>query len=695
MTTNLSPEAPKLTKAPPSLGAGRSRAKRSNLIGFGILLVVIVVIPFVVTPSLMNIAVFTLIFALPAIGLNLLMGLAGQVSLGQAAFFAVGAYTHGILLTKYDVPGPLAALIAVVVAMLIALLVGLPLMRLRGHYLALATLGLGFIVMIAVRESEFTGRTTGIYGIERPEVFGLVISSNGLFFWFVAPFVIVALILALNLSRSRAGRALSAVNDSELAAECLGVSTYALRLKVLVVSAGLAGLGGVFYAYQVTIVSPEIANFHYSVEMLLMVVIGGLGSVWGALAGAFVVELLGEGLRDVIPLLIPNASGEVQLVGYGLVLIIVIILLPGGLHQAVTSLLKRRRSGADGGSGAKNSRRPAAATGSTSTGATSGATSPDDPGATSGAASGATSPDDPGATSPDAASTPKHAESADADADIASSLPTISTPLEPGEVILRISDLSKQYGGVTAVDHVSFDVPAGRILGLIGPNGAGKTTCFNMISGALAPTTGEVTFLGQTISGHKPHIAANRGLTRTFQNLQVFSSTDVLGNVYMGRYRLGRAGIVRGMLGLQGSEQRAHRDTATSILDAMRLGDVAGTEAASLPFGRQRMMEVCRALAAEPALLLLDEPMAGLSGHERDMLAGLLRSLRDAGLTIVLVEHDVAQVMSLADSVAVLDDGVLIAHGDPESVRNDPKVMKAYLGTDNVDEARSELEELS
>ena len=558
---------------------------------------------------MMNIAVFAMIFALPAIGLNLLMGLGGQVSLGQAAFFAVGGYTHAILLTKFHLPGLVAASAGVVAAMLVALLVGLPLMRLHGHYLALATLGLGFIVTIAVREWDFTGRTTGIYGIQRPVIFGITINNNGFFFWFVAPFVLARHHPGHQPHHSRAGRALSAINDSELAAESLGVSTYALRLKVFVLSAAFAGIGGVFYAYQVAIVSPETAGFEVSVELLLMVVIGGLGSVWGALAGAFLITLLGDGMRDLIPAIIPGATGEVQLLGYGIVLILAILLLPGGLHQAAVALWRR-----------------------------------------------VVVTDPPRRTPPvtdDGSEIP---------------LPKISTPLATGEPILTVSHLTKGYGGVVAVNDVSFSVPAGKILGLIGPNGAGKTTCFNIISGALAPTSGSVSFLGRRIEGRKPHIAAEHGLTRTFQNLQVFTSTDVVGNVYMGRYRRGRAGILRGMLGLQGGEQKHNRAIAREILRSMRLTDVAEEMAASLPFGRQRMMEVCRALASEPALLLLDEPMAGLSGSERDALAELLRRLRSAGLTIVLVEHDVAQVMSLADQVAVLDDGVLIANGDPEAV---------------------------
>lgn len=660
-------------------GAVRSKTgfwpnNRSTIIGVAVLTVIVLIVPFTASSSMMNIAVFSMIFALPAIGLSLLMGLAGQVSLGQAAFFAIGAYTHAILLQKFEWSGIAAAIAGVIAAMVAALLVGLPMLRLRGHYLALATLGLGFIVMIAVREWEFTGRTTGIYGFGRPEVFGIPIDNNGLFFWFVAPFVIIGLVLALNLTRSRAGRALSAVNDSELAAESLGVNTYSLRVKVFTLSAGFAGLGGVFYAYQVQIVSPQVAEFHVSVELLLMVVIGGLGSVWGAIAGAFIVELLSEGLRDLIPAIIPGATGEVQLIGYGLVLILVILLLPGGLYGAVRTIWAaiRGRAGRRSDAAAARAASDEAETGDVPTRAFGGL------------------PDETRVPAPD---TVTEADAADGPAPGEAGLPAVSTPVPEGEPILEVRGLTKRYGGVVAVDDVSFTVPAGRIMGLIGPNGAGKTTCFNMITGAISPTSGTVSFLGEEIQGRKPHVGAVRGLTRTFQNLQVFSSTDVEGNVYMGRYRKGRAGILRGMLGLQGREQYAHEDIAHGILASMRLGDVASLPAGDLPFGRQRMMEVCRALALEPALLLLDEPMAGLSGQEREMLAALLRRLRDAGLTIVLVEHDVAQVMALADTVAVLDEGELIAHGDPESVRNDPAVIVAYLGTD-AEEAKAELEEL-
>jgi branched-chain amino acid transport system permease protein len=367
------------------------------------------------------------------------------------------------------------------------------------------------------------------------------------------------------------------------------------------------------------------------VEFLLMAVLGGLGSVWGAVLGAFAVEWLGDGLRDLIPVLIPGASGEVQLVGYGLALVIVIVAMPGGVHgfaMSVWARIRRRLAGDR-------------------------------------------------ASHPDAAA-----------ASSAPAVPSISAPVARDEPVLEVRGLTKRYGGVVAVDDVNFTIPSGRIVGLIGPNGAGKTTCFNMISGAIAPTSGEVLLLGHPIAGRSPHVAARLGLTRTFQNLQVFASTDVRGNVYMGRYRQGHAGFVRGLLGLQGAEQRRERERAEKVLDALGLGDVAGTAATDLPFGRQRIMEVARALASEPAILLLDEPMAGLTAAERRRLSDLLSTLRDAGLTTMLVEHDVAQVLALADEVIVLDDGVVISHGTPEQVRHDPAVIAAYLG-DGADDAKA------
>ncbi len=613
-------------------------ARIRHALPFVALTVVLAVFPLVAPHAAVDVGVYALIYGLAAIGLSLLMGLAGQVSLGHAAFFAVGAYTQALLVTRSHLPIPVAALIAVAAAMLVALIVGLPLLRLRGHFLALATLGLGIIVMVAVTEMELTGATSGIFGIPRPEFFGRTYDTAAEYFWLMTPFVVIGLIVAVNLVKSRTGRALSAVNDSEVAAECLGVDTFRLRLGVFVLSAAYAALAGSFYAHWLTIVNPSSAKFELSVQMLLMVVLGGLGTVWGAIFGAVTVQVLDEGLRGLIPVIVPNAKGEVQLIGYGIVLVLIIILLPGGLAELWHRVVRRIRPV---GAGAGESVTPTAA--------------------------------DAGRLD--------EALAALARADHE----------QPGSSILTITGLTKRYGGVVALNDLTLDVKAGEILALIGPNGAGKTTAFNMITGVLPPSEGSVVLHGTEVAGKQPHVAAALGATRTFQNLQTFKSTTVLGNVKVARHLRSRSGLIRGMLRADRAEERQIEAASRAALDAMGLGALADRPIADLAFGQQRQVEVARALALQPSVLLLDEPMAGLSGPERDALSALLRKVRDTGVTVLLVEHDVAAVMALADRVAVLDDGVLISLGTPAEVTNDPAVIAAYLGTD--DESEQLIEE--
>lgn len=602
-----------------------------RLLPYAILAVVLVVFPLVAPVSVVNVGVYVLIFAIGAVGLSLLMGLAGQVSLGHAAFFAMGAYTQAILVTKHGWNLFLALPVSVVVAMLLALLVGLPMLRLRGHFLALATLGLGIIVMIVARELDYTGGTSGIYGIPKPDFGGRVYDSPAEYFWLLAPVVIVAIALADKLTHSRIGRALGAVNDSEVAAECLGVDTFSLRVKVFVLAAGYAGLAGAFYAHWLAVVSPEAANFPLSVSFLLMVVLGGLGTVWGALTGAITVEVLDEGMRHLIPQIIPGASGEVQLLGFGVVLVLVVVLFPGGLAQLWQGLVHRVR-----GTRA-----------------------------------------DPGADQ-DAAPAPLGDE-------LDALLAEADVPPD-GTTVLQTVGLTKRYGGVTALSDLDLEVRAGEIVALIGPNGAGKTTAFNIITGVLPPSVGTVNLAGQDVHGRRPSTIAALGATRTFQNLQTFRSTTVRGNVTVARHLRTRAGLVSGMLGLDRPEERRTAEEVDRVLTATGLQHHADRPITALSFGQQRQVEVARALAMAPSLLLLDEPMAGLSMAERDHLSSMLRKVRESGIAVLLVEHDVAAVMALADRIYVLDDGMLIAEGTPREIRRDPAVIAAYLGTGEDDE---------
>lgn len=656
--------------------------RRVDLIALPVLGVALALFPLVAPVTAVGVGVYALIYGLAALGLSLLMGLAGQVSLGQAAFFAVGAYTQAILLTRYQVHPLLAAVIAVALAMLVALLVGFPLLRLRGHYLALATLGLGIIVTVVVTEWSFTGATSGIFGVPKPEFNGRRYDSAAEFFWLLVPVVLLALLLARNVVVSRVGRALGAVNDSEVAAECLGVNTFRLRLQVFVLSGGYAGLGGVAFAHWLAVVNPNTANFPLSVKFLLMAVLGGLGTVYGAVVGGFAVEFLDDVLRRIVPELVPGAVGEVQLIGFGTVLTLIMIFLPGGLHQLVQRV-GRRDPGRSRGRGSAPP--PAGGVGTDPL--------PGEGTSRDGHSPGGHSPggDTPGGDSRDGNSPDGDVTdpTVPADRSAAESSPLLvreGRP-EPGTVLLRTTGLSRRFGGVVAVDDIGLEVRAGEILALIGPNGAGKTTVFNMLSGVLAPSAGTVELGGRRIEGRKPHVFAAGRATRTFQNLQIFGSSSVVGNVAVGRHLRSRAGLVQAALVFPAvREERAVAAEARRLVDLVGLHDDADRPAADLPFGRQRLVELARALAAEPDLLLLDEPLAGLSGAERRLLARLLSRLRAGGMAIVLVEHDVEAVLALADRVAVLDDGHLIALGPPEQVRHDPAVIAAYLGVEDDDD---------
>jgi branched-chain amino acid transport system ATP-binding protein len=251
------------------------------------------------------------------------------------------------------------------------------------------------------------------------------------------------------------------------------------------------------------------------------------------------------------------------------------------------------------------------------------------------------------------------------------------------EIMLEARGLSRNFGGLMAVNEVSFTVRAGEIFGLIGPNGAGKTTLFNLITGLTQPSAGGLSFVGTSLLRQRPHQIARLGIARTFQNIRLFGGLSALENVMIARHLHTRTGAVRGMLGLPSArrEEREVREHALNLLSMVGLAGRAEAQARSLPYGDQRRLEIARALAVEPKLLLLDEPTAGMTPNEKHALSDFIRDLRDRlRLTIVLIEHHVPLVMGLCDRIAVLHFGQLIALGDPAQVRRDPAVIEAYLG---------------
>lgn len=602
--------------------------------GVALLAAVIAVFPATAQPQTVNIGIFVGIFAIAALGLQMMMGLAGQANLGQAGFFAVGAYTSAVLVTRLHWDGLASAVVALLVTMGVGYVLGLPLLRLKGHYLALATFGFGIIVAVLANEWSFLGHTTGIYGIPKLRVLGLTFAGGTSFFYLVWALALLGIVLARNLSAARIGRALAALHDSEVAAETLGVDTFWARLQVLVIAAGTGSVAGSLYAHWVSVINPAAGSFLLSIQFIAIAVVGGLTSVWGPIIGAVFIEGLNEILQVTLSGFVAGSTGEIQLIVFGLILAGVLVFMPDGFAGLAVRLAGRLRG-------------PRAA--------------PPHAGAQEGVrASGSDG-------APDGPTAGRLLDRRDR--------PSVGTTL------LEVSQIHRRYGGVHAVEDVSLEVRTGEIVGLIGPNGAGKTTLFNVISGITPPTSGAVTIAGKRVEGERPHRIARLGAARTFQNLEIFSSLSVLGNVQVGCHLRSRNGVLAGAAYVPSrrEEQRIEAD-ARRFIDLVGLTDVAHEPAVDLPFGRQRLVELARALAAEPDLLLLDEPMAGLSSAERAQLSDLLRRLRSSGMGILLVEHDMHAVMALADRVVVLDNGHRIAMGTPAEVQNDPVVIAAYLG---------------
>jgi branched-chain amino acid transport system permease protein len=550
------------------------------------------------------------------VGFVLLIGYAHQLAFGQAGFLIVGGYANAILTTRYHIDPFVALLVGVVIAMIIAYVIGWPIMKLRGFVLAMASLAMQLIFIVLATESDFAGGALGTQGVPKFAILGIPLSNDIAFYYAVWAIALICVAIGLNIDRSRIGRALKAIAASEMAAGSVGIDAIKYKVQMFVVSAGMASAAGSLGAHYLRAMDPNVFGFAYSLNLLTGVIIGGLTSVWGGALGATVITGVRELLRS---LSLPLWESVIM----GALTVIVLIAFPAGLAGAIGALFDRLAGG--------------------STKARAVSVAPD----------------------PSALSSPTGAVATNAD-----------------DAILEVRGAARAFGSLRAVNDVSFTVPRGSITALIGPNGAGKTTLFNLIGGYQPLNAGTVRFLGQPIETLLPDQIARRGVGRTFQNLQLFDNMSVLENVMCGHHRLMAAGLaqISARLPAVPREERAAAQRARSALAFVGLNGAEDLRPNVLPFGHQRLVEVARALALEPTLLLMDEPASGLNDSETERLAELVLHICALGTTVLIVEHDMRLVMGLADKVVVMHHGVKIADGSVEEVRADPQVIAAYLG---------------
>ncbi|WP_233238685.1 ATP-binding cassette domain-containing protein [Bordetella sp. LUAb4] len=559
--------------------------------------------------------------SLVVLGLVLLTGVAGLTSFGQAAFVGIGAYATAWLSTAMGWSPWLTLPVALVATALIAYILGAITLRLSGHYLPLGTIAWCLALFYLYGNVDMLGRYDGIAGVPALDFLGLSLSSGRHMYYLIWLLVLLAVWGTRNLLDSRPGRAIRALRSGAGMAESMGVNTNAYKVAVFVYAALLACVSGWLYAHMQRAVSPSPFGLNYGIEYLFMAVVGGAAHVWGAVLGSGIILVLKDQIQNWLPRLL-NTTGNFELIVFGVLLILMLQYARDGVWPILANAWARL-----GRDTAVRRRAP-----------------------------------------PAAAALLGNREKAGV-----------------GELVLEVDAIRKEFGGLVAVNDISFKVRAGEIVGLIGPNGAGKSTTFNLITGVLRPTRGKVGFMGERVDTLSARDIARRGVGRTFQHVQLLAGMTVLENVALGAHLRVAGGIWSGVLRTDRASEAQLLHEAALQLQRVGLGDYLYEQAGNLALGQQRIVEIARALASDPTLLLLDEPAAGLRYKEKQALAEVLEQLRAEGMSILLVEHDMDFVMRLTNHLVVMDFGTKLAEGPPAEVRANPAVLEAYLG--GVDDA--------
>ena len=609
-------------------------------------------------------------YAVLALGLNIVVGFAGLLDLGYAAFFAIGAYTYGILssfqlqpewssfwepfrilglvskmaaetgdgsVVRFTLSFWLALPLAAGFAAFWGVMFGAPTLRLKGDYLAIVTLGFGEIVPIVVRNwSDLTNGAAGLNGVQAPRLFGWSFGVNSTPYYYVAICLVAMLIfVSIRLRDSRIGRAWMAIREDEIAAAAMGVNRTKFKLLAFAIGAAFGGMTGVFYVAKLQTATPEMFGFPVSVMILVMIVFGGIGSVWGVVLGAYILQLLQSWwLEDLTGWL--NALGHavhsewlqhvdlapsIELI-FGFILVGMMLfrrqgLIPATRPQAALSFDQQHAEIRRGGF-----------------------------------------------------------------TDL--KLQGLGGAVRTGAAALEIKGVTVKFGGLTALNKVDLVVPNGGVVAVIGPNGSGKSTLFNVITGLVEAEAGSIRFHGEEMIGLPPHEILTKGIARTFQNLRLFPNLTVMENTLIGQHSRLTTGVLQAILRPPHTraEETAARTWAMEVFAIFgnRLTPRVGQMVSGLSYANRRRIEIARALASRPRILLLDEPTAGMNPAETLELAEQIKSLNELGLTVLLIEHKLDVVTTLADTVYVLDHGDIIAHGTPAEVRQDEEVLRAYLG---------------
>ena len=601
---------------------------------YGIIAAVLIVAPHVMPDNYwLRIYSMTGLWIMLALGLNVVAGFAGLLDLSYVAFFGIGAYAFALLSSsQFDIHLPflLVLPLAAIFTMIIGFALGSTSLRLKGDYLAIVTLAFAQIFKLLLLNLDtpidITGGVNGIYNFDPINIFGFRIVTPVAYSYLIWIAALIVAIGSFRIKASRIGRGWEALREDELAAEAMGVNTTWMKLMAFAVGAFVAGGTGALFASFQDSVFPNNFDFHQLVIVYCMVILGGLGNVTGVILGAVILSILPEFLREY---------GAYRMMSYGLILIVLMALRPQGLMGDIEFLSKKKKRPDKDESGRLR------------------------------------------------ASTDLYYQEKEQTAD----KPDTKDPFQKTDrVMLKLDKITRNFGGITAVNGLDLELNEQEILSIIGPNGAGKTTLFNLISGIYPPSAGEIYFEGSRITGFNPHRVVKAGIARTFQNLRLFNKMSVLDNAKVGRFCRTGAGPLAVLLGLPRHHQEEH-DTEHRTREILELfgGRLTGyrfdQQAMFLSYANRRRLEIARALATDAKLLLLDEPSAGMNPQETIEITAFIKTLRDVhGYTILVIEHKLNVVRTISDRVIALDYGVKIAEGTYDEVACNEQVVEAYLG---------------